>query len=133
MKWITTFASVCLLVLSVGCSSTKSTLTTATTSAEENQNLGNISLLDRLRQKAGLNILGSGSRAEIYLSDVSSVNTTNQVLFIIDGVQVGDFSKAASTLNPLEIGTIRVLKNPRDLVQYGFMGAGGAIIINTKK
>jgi TonB-dependent SusC/RagA subfamily outer membrane receptor len=46
---------------------------------------------------------------------------------------VGDFSRAASTLNPLEIGSIRVLKNPQDLAQYGFMGAGGVIIIKTKK
>ena len=95
--------------------------------------MGNMSLLDRLRQQAGLVIRGSDASAEIYLRGVSSVNNPKQVLFVIDGAQVGDFSRAASTLNPLEIGSIRVLKNPQDIAQYGFMGAGGVVIITTKR
>lgn len=131
MKWTTTIASALFLLIAVSCSSTKTTASAAST--EEGQNMGNMSLLDRLRQQAGLVIRGSDSSAEIYLRGVSSVNNPKQVLFIIDGAQVGDFSRAASTLNPLEIGSIRVLKNPQDLAQYGFMGAGGVIIIKTKK
>ena len=131
MKWTTTIASVIFLLIAVSCSSTKTTASAAFT--EEGQNMGNMSLLDRLRQQAGLVIRGSDSSAEIYLRGVSSVNNPKQVLFIIDGAQVGDFSRTASTLNPLEIGSIRVLKNPQDLAQYGFMGAGGVVIITTKK
>jgi TonB-dependent SusC/RagA subfamily outer membrane receptor len=131
MKWTPIIASALFLLIAVSCSTTKTTSSAA--SAEEGQNMGNMSLLDRLRQQAGLNIRGSDSSAEIYLRGVSSVNNPKQVLFIIDGAQVGDFSRAASTLNPLEIGSIRVLKNPQDLAQYGFMGAGGVIIITTKK
>lgn len=119
------------VVLLASCSSTKTT--TAATKETESQNLGNLSLLDRLRQQSGLQIRGNGSSAQVFLRGVSSVNNPKQALFIIDGTQVGDFSQAASTINPLEIDRIRVLKNPQDLAQYGFMGAGGVIIITTKR
>lgn len=130
MKWTLTIASALFLLIAVSCSTTKTASSAAST--EEGQNMGNMSLLDRLRQQAGLVIRGSDASAEIFLRGVSSVNNPKQVLFIIDGAQVGDFSRAASTLNPLEIGSIRVLKNPQDFAQYGFMGAGGVIIIKTK-
>lgn len=130
MKWRSTIASALFLLIAVSCSTTKTTSSAAST--EKGQNMGNMSLLDRLRQQAGLVIRGSDASAEIFLRGISSVNNPKQVLFIIDGAQVGDFSRAASTLNPLEIGSIRVLKNPQDLAQYGFMGAGGVILITTK-
>jgi TonB-dependent SusC/RagA subfamily outer membrane receptor len=78
-------------------------------------------------------IRGSDSSAQIFMRGVSSLNNPKQVMFIVDGTQVGDFSQASSTINPLEIERIRVLKNPQDLAQYGFMGAGGVVIITTKK
>ena len=89
MKWTPTIASALFLLIAVSCSTTKTTSSAAST--EEGQNMGNMSLLDRLRQQAGLNIRGSDASAEIFLRGVSSVNNPKQVLFIIDGAQVGDF------------------------------------------
>lgn len=132
MKIFKALAITCLTVVLASCSSTKTT-TTSATRISENQNLGNVSLLDRLRQQSGLIIRGSDSSAQIFMRGVSSLNNPKQVMFIVDGTQVGDFSQASSTINPLEIERIRVLKNPQDLAQYGFMGAGGVVIITTKK
>lgn len=132
MKIFKALAVVCLTAVLASCSSTKTTTAAAAETSEE-QNLGNVSLLDRLRQQAGLIIRGSDSSAQVFMRGVSSVNNPKQVLFIVDGTQVGDFSQASSTINPLEIARIRVLKNPQDLAQYGFMGAGGVVIITTKK
>jgi len=132
MKIFKALAITCLTVVLASCSSTKTT-TTSATRISENQNLGNVSLLDRLRQQSGLIIRGSDSSAQIFMRGVSSLNNPKQVMFIVDGTQVGDFSQASSTINPLEIQRIRVLKNPQDLAQYGFMGAGGVVIITTKK
>lgn len=132
MKIFKALAITCLTAVLASCSSTKTT-TTSATRISENQNLGNVSLLDRLRQQAGLIIRGSDSSAQIFMRGVSSLNNPKQVMFIVDGTQVGDFSQASSTINPLEIERIRVLKNPQDLAQYGFMGAGGVVIITTKK
>ncbi|MBL6683130.1 MAG: TonB-dependent receptor plug domain-containing protein [Cryomorphaceae bacterium] len=132
MKSFKALAITCLTAVLASCSSTKTT-TASATRISENQNLGNVSLLDRLRQQSGLIIRGSDSSAQIFMRGVSSLNNPKQVMFIVDGTQVGDFSQASSTINPLEIGSIRVLKNPQDLAQYGFMGAGGVIIIKTKK
>jgi TonB-dependent SusC/RagA subfamily outer membrane receptor len=132
MKIFKALAITCLTAVLASCSSTKTT-TTSATRISENQNLGNVSLLDRLRQQSGLIIRGSDSSAQIFMRGVSSLNNPKQVMFIVDGTQVGDFSQASSTINPLEIERIRVLKNPQDLAQYGFMGAGGVVIITTKK
>ena len=132
MKIFKALAITCLTVVLASCSSTKTT-TTSATRISENQNLGNVSLLDRLRQQSGLIIRGSDTSAQIFMRGVSSLNNPKQVMFIVDGTQVGDFSQASSTINPLEIERIRVLKNPQDLAQYGFMGAGGVVIITTKK
>ena len=132
MKIFKALAITCLTAVFASCSSTKTT-TTSATRISENQNLGNVSLLDRLRQQSGLIIRGSDSSAQIFMRGVSSLNNPKQVMFIVDGTQVGDFSQASSTINPLEIERIRVLKNPQDLAQYGFMGAGGVVIITTKK
>lgn len=131
MKTNRIFVALFTVVLLASCSSTKTT--TVAAKETESQNLGNLSLLDRLRQQSGLQIRGNGSSAQVFLRGVSSVNNPKQALFIIDGTQVGDFSQAASTINPLEIARIRVLKNPQDLAQYGFMGAGGVVIITTKR
>ena len=132
MKIFKALAITCLTAVLASCSSTKTT-TTSATRISENQNLGNVSLLDRLRQQSGLIIRGSDSSAQIFMRGVSSLNNPKQVMFIVDGTQVGDFSQASSTINPLEIERIRVLQNPQDLAQYGFMGAGGVVIITTKK
>lgn len=132
MKIFKALAITCLTAVLASCSSTKTT-TASATRISENQNLGNVSLLDRLRQQSGLIIRGSDSSAQIFMRGVSSLNNPKQVMFIVDGTQVGDFSQASSTINPLEIERIRVLKNPQDLAQYGFMGAGGVVIITTKK
>ena len=36
-------------------------------------------------------------------------------------------------LNPYDIETIRVLKNPADIAIYGMRGANGVILITTKR
>ncbi len=53
-------------------------------------------------------------------------------LFVLDGIQVGNYSKISSMLDPTMIKSIRILKNAVDLSMYGFAGSGGVIEIKTK-
>ena len=63
---------------------------------------------------------------------MSSINFPKEILFVLDGIQVGNYSKLSTILDPLKIKNIKILKSPVDLSMYGFMGSGGVIEIKTK-
>ena len=64
----------------------------------------------------------------------SSVSGNNDPLYIVDGSPFQPAQDGTLTgLNPSDIATIRVLKNPADLSMYGARGANGVIVIKTKK
>ena len=98
----------------------------------EVNNMGNISLLNRIRSNPGIYIEGVGVNAKVFTKGVSSINNQKEVLFILNGVQVGTFSQIVNILNPESIKSITVLKNANDIAIYGFRGSGGVILIKTK-
>jgi outer membrane cobalamin receptor len=101
LKKIITLFTLLLIFSSSGCSATKAT-TNEKVKVETPSN-ANISLLDQLRRSPGLIIRGSGQNAQIFLRGISSINSPKEVLFIINGTQVGSFSRGASSLSPQEI------------------------------
>lgn len=117
--------------LILSCSSS-STLKKQENTKEINADTSNVPLIDQLRKYSGIYIRGSGVTAQVFLRGISSINNPKEVLFIVNGTQVGNFSRASAGLNPQEIKRIEVLKNPTDLGTYGFMGAGGVILITTQ-
>jgi TonB-dependent SusC/RagA subfamily outer membrane receptor len=55
-------------------------------------------------------------------------------LFVIDDIPVeAGPGGALMGVNPYDIDTIRVLKNPADIGIYGVRGANGVILIRTKR
>jgi len=92
----------------------------------------NVSLLNRIRSNPGIYIEGGGENAKVYTKGISSINNQKEVLFILNGVQVGTFSQIVNILNPESIKSITVLKNANDIAIYGFRGSGGVILIKTK-
>jgi TonB-dependent SusC/RagA subfamily outer membrane receptor len=64
----------------------------------------------------------------------SSVNARNEPLYVIDDVpvRVGP-GGALLGVNPHDIETVRVLKDPADTALYGMRGSNGVIVITTKK
>ena len=70
----------------------------------------------------------------IRMSGASSLYGSNAPLYVIDGVPVeagpnGDLVG----LNPYDIQSIRVLKDPANTAMYGVRGANGVIVIKTKR
>ena len=64
----------------------------------------------------------------------SSLMGNNEPLYILDGSPFTPGPNGALTgLNPQDIDTIKVLKDPADLTMYGARGANGVIVIKTKK
>jgi TonB-dependent SusC/RagA subfamily outer membrane receptor len=64
----------------------------------------------------------------------SSLMGNNEPLYIIDGSPFVPGPNGALTgINPYDIDTIKVLKDPADLTMYGVRGANGVIVIKTKQ
>ena len=74
-----------------------------------------------------INIRGQRSLSDV--KDEFGNNIANAPLFIIDGMQGGDFSDIA----PSDIESIEVLKDASSTAIYGSQGANGVVIITTKK
>mgnify|MGYP001530928492 FL=1 len=83
-------------------------------------------------QIAGVNVQAStgqpGSSANIQIRGISSINGSNNPLYVVDGVPFdGD-----PGLSPNEIESIDVLKDAASAAIYGTRGAGGVILVTTK-
>lgn len=84
-------------------------------------------------QIAGVNIAASsgepGAQSNIQIRGITSLSGSNTPLFVVDGIpQEGD-----PRLSTNEIETIDVLKDAASAAVYGTRGAGGVILITTKK
>jgi TonB-linked SusC/RagA family outer membrane protein len=71
---------------------------------------------------------GPGSTAVVRIRGFGS-NGNNDVLYVIDGVQMRGGS---NLVNPNDIETITVLKDPSNTALYGAQGGNGVIVITTK-
>lgn len=70
----------------------------------------------------------------IRISGASSLYGSNAPLYVIDGVPVEPGPNGDLTgINPYDIQSIRVLKDPANTSMYGVRGANGVIVIKTKR
>ncbi len=95
---------------------------------------------------AGVNIVSGGavgSSSRITMRGESSLSLqSNQPLFVIDGVPMGndgvsnstaaDYGNSSGEVNPADIESMTVLKGPAASALYGSRAANGAIVIVTK-
>lgn len=87
-----------------------------------------------------------GGATSIRIRGTSSINGTNEPLYVIDGIPIISDASASSTgalknpannalsiINPNDIASIEVLKDASATSIYGARGANGVILINTKQ
>lgn len=80
---------------------------------------------------SGLSVVNSGqpgSQADVRIRGTVTVNGVNPV-YIVDGA----FSNNIDFVNPADIESMEVLKDPSSLAIFGSRAANGAIIITTKR
>lgn len=99
---------------------------------------------------AGVNITGAsgtlGASQAIRVRGVSSINASNQPLFVVDGIPMtnddtnlggaalgGPGTNPLINLNPNDIESIEVLKDAASAAIYGSRGTNGVILITTKR
>lgn len=99
---------------------------------EEIASQPNTNPLSSLQSKvAGLSIVNSGvpgSTPDVRIRGTISVGSIRPV-YIIDGI----FSDNMDFVNPNEIESVEILKDPSSLAIFGIKGAAGAILVTTKK
>lgn len=70
----------------------------------------------------------------VRIRGVSSIHGNNEPLYVLDGMPIAAGPGGSlQGINPHDIESIRVLKDPADTAMYGARGANGVIVIKTKK
>jgi TonB-dependent starch-binding outer membrane protein SusC len=106
----------------------------AVINSEDLQSLVASSFAQKLAGRAaGVTVSTSGSPGDATNIRIRGINSfgNNDPLYVIDGVQLAD--KGNLNLNPNDIETMQVLKDPSTTAIYGTRGGNGVIVITTKK
>jgi len=130
----------------------KSDITGAVSSIKltEEDKMGQTSMEDMMRGRiSGVQVMGSdntpGTASSIRIRGGTSVNASNEPLYVVDGFPIlnssssGDGSNQPNSLSvisdidPNNIKSIEVLKDASATAIYGSRGANGVILITTKR
>lgn len=121
-------------------------------SSEELTNSRDVNMMNTLVGKvAGLNVSsiagGPGASSNVIIRGISSLNQSNQPLYVINGIPIEsqprslsgaqgavgpDLGDDISNLNPDDIESISVLKGAAASALYGYRAKAGVILITTK-
>lgn len=74
-----------------------------------------------------------GQGMVVRVRGASSLSSSNDPLYVVDGVPVGEGNYAIAYLSPNEIETMQVLKDASSAAIYGSRGANGVVLITTKQ
>ena len=74
-----------------------------------------------------------GSGMTIRVRGASSIASSNDPLYVVDGVPVGTGSYAIAYLSPQDIETMQILKDASSAAIYGSRAANGVVLITTKQ
>lgn len=95
------------------------------------ENSGNI-MTSMAGKLPGVNVVpdaAPGGTGSIRVRGMSTANSSNDPLYVIDGVQTDNIN----CINPSDIETIQVLKDAASASIYGSRAANGVVIITTKQ
>ena len=73
-----------------------------------------------------------GSGMTIRVRGASSIASSNDPLYVVDGVPVGEGSYAIAYLSPSDIESMQILKDASSAAIYGSRAANGVVLITTK-
>ena len=79
-----------------------------------------------------------GGRSNVRIRGFSSINSSNNPLYVVDGVMLpqgnqNQQSQAIDFINPNDIVSVEVLKDASSTAIYGARGANGVIMVTTKR
>ena len=127
-----------LIGLAAGCASGRASRDRAgkpTVTAEDiEQNAGDPIKALQAKASGVLVTRTAGGGIAVQIRGAASFYGSSAPLYVIDDVPIAPGPGGALTgVNPHDIESIQVLKNPADTGIYGIRGANGVILIKTKK
>lgn len=143
-----------VVVTALGIKRDKKSLSYSSESVSEDQISGgrNLNIATSLSGNvAGISVSpsssGAGGSTKITLRGTKNITSTNQPLFVIDGVPMANYQTSdasgfyggrdsgdgLSNINPDDIESMTVLKGANAAALYGSQGSNGVILITTKK
>ena len=82
----------------------------------------------------GVNVNATPGGVAVTIGGPSSWDYGTAPLYVLDGSPVQPGPNGLLTgLNPYDIASIRVLRNPADIAIYGMRGSNGVVVITTKR
>ncbi len=82
---------------------------------------------------SGVEVFRTPDGIAVRIRGATSLRGSNEPLYVIDGVPVtAGPGGSLSGINPYDIESIQVLKDPVSTTMYGIRGANGVIVIETK-
>src|SRR5438105_4490694 len=79
-------------------------------------------------------IRAADGSVSVRIRGTTSIRGSNEPLYVIDGVEIQPGPGGSLTgINPHDIATIEVVKDPAGEAMYGVRGANGVIIVKTKR
>jgi TonB-dependent SusC/RagA subfamily outer membrane receptor len=83
---------------------------------------------------AGVTVTRAGDGGiAVRIRGATSIYGSNEPLYVLDGIPITPGPGGSLTgIDPYDIESIEVLKNPSDTALYGMRGANGVIVIKTK-
>ena len=92
----------------------------------------NLDLTSQLRLLPGVMIRGEAESASFQVRGASSISSSTEPLFVLNGRAFENYATVYRMVNPLNFKSARVLKNAADTAFYGSRGANGVIVIETQ-
>ena len=78
--------------------------------------------------------LAADGGVSVRIRGTTSINGSSEPLYVIDGVEIEPGPGGSlSGINPRDIATLEVVKDPAGEAMYGLRGANGVIVIKTKR
>lgn len=74
-----------------------------------------------------------GGGVSIRIRGPASFYSNTEPLLVVDGIALNGGNADLGWLNPHDIASIAVLKNPSETAIYGVRGANGVIVVTTKR
>lgn len=82
---------------------------------------------------AGVQVLQQGNGIAVRIRGTSSINGSNEPLYVVDGVPLTTGPGGVLAINPYDVKSIEVLKRASETAYYGVRGANGVILVTTKR
>jgi TonB-dependent SusC/RagA subfamily outer membrane receptor len=80
----------------------------------------------------GVDVRRASGGISIHIRGQASFYGSSEPLVVIDGIPIEQGPSGIQGLNPHDIASIKVLKNPAETAIYGVRGGNGVIVITTK-